>query len=305
MIENQAVIDLKNKYDAGERNFSKIELRRVDLRGFNLSQANFKGADFSYANLREVDFSGADLSEAFFNEADLTGANLQEANLQGSYLMKAYLMKTNLQSANLSKAYLTGAYLSKSNLTNANLTGAYLNGSKLNGADLTGLIYDATTRFDVNFNPNKIESKKNIARSTSLLDLKVTVEDLLNMFNHLSQISNRYLGNTMTVRYWENARPQSEWLNHFQVKPSAQIQFVGTHKGYLDVSQLRLAQEWVNRFIKVCSQIIQDYPKMIDRKQFVFNLSLLSSDPTQTESDDSDESILTFSSSNEDTIGLF
>lgn len=273
MIEHQLATQLKNKYDAGERDFRHLEFRRVNLQGLNLSQANFKGADLSYANLREVNFSGADLSEACLNEADLTGANLQGANLQGTYLIKTYLIKTNLQSANLNKAYLTGAYMSKSNLINADLTGAFLNGAKLNGADLTGICYDATTRFDVNFIPNKTGIKKDISRTTSLLNLKVTIEDLLNTFNYLSEISNRYLGNMMTARNWETARPQSEWLNQFQITSSAQMCFAIAHKGYLDASQLRLAQEWVNRFIKICSQIIQDYPKLIDRKQVVFNIT--------------------------------
>ncbi|ACK70724.1 pentapeptide repeat protein [Gloeothece citriformis PCC 7424] len=289
MIEKQEAINLKNKYDAGERDFCNLELRRIDLRGLNLSHANFKGADLSYANLREINLSGADLREAFLNEADLTGANLQGANLEGTYLIKAYLMKTNLQEANLSKAYLTGAYLSKSNLTKANLSGAYLNGAKLSGADLTDISYDETTHFDVNFPLNKVETKKELSRTPSLLNLKVTIEDLLKSLNHLSQLSNRYLGSTMTVRYWETTRPQSEWLHQFEIKSSAQISFTGNQPGYLDLSQLRLAQEWISRFVKICSQIIQDYPKMIDRKQLVLSLTpSLMTEATQLDNHKSD-----------------
>lgn len=295
MFQGSSVDELKSSYEAGERDFERIVLRRANLQGLDLSNANFKGADFSYANLREVNFSGADLSDVFLNEADLTGANLEGANLKDASLIKTYLIKANLHNAKLNQAYLTGAYLTKSILTQADLSGAYLNGAKLSGAVLEGAFYDSKTHFDSNFLPKKVGMNKDLTRSNSLVNLKVTVQQLVNTLNHLSEISVRYLGSTMTVRYWEAARPENEWLKQFNVNRSAKIEFTGTHQGYLEITQLRWSQEWVNRFVKTCSQIIQDYHKIIDHKQVVFAIA----DPNivQTSEKEKDESLMVIKSS--------
>lgn len=277
MFRSAASVELQKNYEAGERNFSKIELRRADLRGLNLSHADLSGADLSYANLREVDFRGANLSEAYLNEADLTGANLQNANLQGAYLIKAYLIKTNLKESNLTKAYLTGAYLTKSDCSSSNLSGAYLNNSKITGTILTGAYYDQTTHFDITFDPIKNELIKITPQKNTQItpESNTTLLDLIKTFNYLSQISIHYLGHTMTTRYWETARPNQEWLTQFQFNRFSKITFLGEQIQDIDSAQIQDVQEWTNRFIKSCSKIIQDFPRMIDPKQIAFPIAAL------------------------------
>jgi uncharacterized protein YjbI with pentapeptide repeats len=48
--------ELITRYQAGERDFTKVDLRGADLHETNLSEADLSGAD-----LRGVDLSGADL----------------------------------------------------------------------------------------------------------------------------------------------------------------------------------------------------------------------------------------------------
>ncbi|PSF35400.1 pentapeptide repeat-containing protein [Aphanothece hegewaldii CCALA 016] len=277
MFKSTATIELQKSYDSGERKFHKIELRRADLRGLNLSYADLSGADLSYANLREVDLTGANLSEANLNEADLTGANLQQANLEGAYLIKAYLIKTNLKETNLSKAYLTGAYLTKSDCSHANLSGAYLNSSKITGTIMTGSYYDQYTHFDSSFDPIKNDLKQ---INQLNLETNITIIELINTFNYLSQISIHYLGHTMTTRYWEKARPKHEWLSQFQFNRLSKITFLGESKQTINFAQVQDIQEWTNCFINSCSKIIQDFPRMIDPKQVAFEIAAvdLSSD---------------------------
>ncbi len=273
MIQSSTALEIQARYQIGERNFQGLQLRRSDLRGINLSDANLQQADLSYANLRDGNLQGANLSGAYLNEADLTGANLAGANLQGASLIKTYFIKANLQGANLSEAYLTGAYVTKGNLKGAYLNSAYLNGAKLSGTDLTGAYYDTQTHFDGMFDPVKAGMQHLDTSPQPLEAREITIEELLKNLNYLSQLSNRYLGNTTTTRYWELSRPQFEWLKQFQINRSAQITFSGSLQELINLSQYQWIQEWMKAFIASCRQIIQDFPQIIDpHTDFFFSL---------------------------------
>lgn len=283
---NSNAIEIKNQYNAGQRDFANLQLRRADLRGLDLSNANFKGADFSYANLRDVNFSGADLREAYFNEADLTGANLQGANLSQASLVKTYLIKSNLQQANLQNAYLSGAYLTKGNLENALLQGAYFNGTQLTGAKFTNAIYDEKTKFDHTVNLEKLglktveqarlEANSKIIENDDLITPEetpihgVTISAVVKMFNHLLKTSYHYLGGTMTLRYWKSSRPQVDWLNNFEIDNSAKLTYIGDQETPLSDEQLNVIREWIIGFVKSCSMIIQNYTQMLDPQFLAF-----------------------------------
>ncbi|WP_107671369.1 pentapeptide repeat-containing protein [Cyanothece sp. BG0011] len=298
MFQSQEAIDLKEKYEKGQRNFQEFQLRRADLRGLNLSYTDFRGVDLSYANLREVDFTGADLRDAYLNEADLTGVNLTGANLEGASLIKIYLIKANCYQTDFSEAYLTGAYLTKSDFKEAKFNGAYLNSAKLSGAKLEDAYYDDQTRFDTSFNPKtalmkiKDSKKKSFNDSeSSVFKVKkrtyiptITLDKLLDIFNHLTAVSRRYLGKTMTQKYWESSRPLFEWLDNFEMTTSAEITFKGELDTVLSPTKLQWLQAWVKSFIENCSQIVQNYPEMIDRQ--LVNL-LIAGDLTKNNNMDS------------------
>jgi hypothetical protein len=74
--------ELLARYEAGERDFTG-----VDLSGVNLNGANLSGINLGYANL----------SRASLFEANLSGANLQYANLSDVNLMKANLENAKLE----------------------------------------------------------------------------------------------------------------------------------------------------------------------------------------------------------------
>jgi hypothetical protein len=99
------------------------------------------------------------------------------------------------------------------------------------------------------------------------LEVKITIEELLIVLNHLSQCSNQYLGKTLTANYWHSSRPDFEWLNKFETDHTAKITFSGLLTEPINPLQLQWFLKWINAFIKCCSQIIQDFPNMIDQKQ--------------------------------------
>jgi uncharacterized protein YjbI with pentapeptide repeats len=302
-------MEIQKRYELGERNFPQAQLQQAKLRALNLSYVNLKGADLSYADLTESDLNHADLRdcllkgaylqganliranltgaslnktnlngsslnnarlnvadlhEAFLTKTSLEGANLTEANLKGVHLNEANLTRANLTRANLTKAFLTKACLAKANLNGADLSDAYLNGADLSGANLKGAYYNENTRFDETFDP----AQAGMHKLTGM-----TTEDLLKTFNYLLQLSAHYLGNFMTVKYWQEACPDFAWFTQFQVDSSAQVTFSRQSAESIDALKLHWSQQWANTFIQHCSQIIQNFPSLIDRDRCVIAIA--------------------------------
>ncbi|YAF97828.1 MAG: pentapeptide repeat-containing protein [Nodularia sp. CChRGM 3473] len=90
---------LVDRYAAGQRDFSRVELGNAELSGVNL-----KGCDLSYADLSEANLQGANLRGTDLSFADLSQANLRDADLRGALLMSANLRDANLQGTKLEKA---------------------------------------------------------------------------------------------------------------------------------------------------------------------------------------------------------
>ena len=124
---------LLERYAAGERDFTQMDCREINLTGATLTLANFEGVELMWANL-----SGAGLYNA-----NLSRANLQYANLSNAVFQSAQLSGADLQNANLQGARLNGAVLRGANLLGADLTGADLTSTTLEQATLPdGTILD-------------------------------------------------------------------------------------------------------------------------------------------------------------------
>jgi uncharacterized protein YjbI with pentapeptide repeats len=279
-----SVIELRRKYAQGERNFEKI-----NLEGANLQEINLSGVNFTQANLKHTNLVGCNLQEACLNKADLYGAKLFEADLDKASLIATNLEKANLTNASLNEtklieaysidevyfnktfligAYLNGAYLKGADfrgayLTNAYFNGAYLKGAKLADAHLTSSYYDDRTIFNADFTPEVAGMLKS---SNVATEVGVSVSDLLNVINYICSCSNRYLGNTFTIRYLENSRPNFEWLNQFKINLDGQVEFSGLLTLNLNNKQLHFLQLWIELFVKNCSQIVQGFPSIIEKR---------------------------------------
>ena len=100
----------------------KVEARKDDLEGADLSYHKLMKAQLQGAKL-----SGADLSYAYLMQADLTGADLSEVDFNSAVLSEAQLNGANLEDADFTEAYLCGVDLSLAlNLTCDQLELAYL-----------------------------------------------------------------------------------------------------------------------------------------------------------------------------------
>jgi Pentapeptide repeats (8 copies)/Pentapeptide repeats (9 copies) len=285
-----SVAELKNKYILGERDFEKIDLEGTNLQGLDLAGINFTKANLKYANLsccnlqeaclNESNLSAANLDEADLDKASLIRANLEKANLSNASLNEAklieaflvnevYLNKTFLIGAYLNGAYLKGAYLNGAYLISAYLSGACLKGAKLNGACLSGSYYDDRTIFDSDFDPKAVGMLK-ITEVAN--EVNVAVSELLDVFNHICQCSNRYLGSMATMRYLETSRPKFKWLNNFKIGAGGQLIFAGLAAHQLNTAQKEYLQIWIESFINYCSAIIADFGSIVEQKPTKFSL---------------------------------
>jgi uncharacterized protein YjbI with pentapeptide repeats len=158
--------EILSEIDLSDANLSGAYLNRVDLTGAILKGANFNqtilnGVELSQANLSHVNLTGvslketnlsqAELTEANLRGADLSNANLQEANLTQGIISWANLSNANLSQANFTEANLVGANLMGADLSDANLRSAKLKGVKLTDANLDNADYDEHTDFPVGF----------------------------------------------------------------------------------------------------------------------------------------------------------
>jgi hypothetical protein len=301
-----SVAELKSRYALGERNFEGAELQGANLSylnlvDINLSYANLKGADLSYCDLKRsflkrtelvkaklirANLDGAFMERANLNQADLSKASLNQAQMYRASLAMAqingaYLNQTNLKGAYLKGAYLNGTYLNGANLGEANLNGAFLNGACLKKAFLQqtnfrGAVFNQNTRFDPGFEPMAAGMEKVVE------DKKVTVEDLLDSLNSISQCSIQLLGNIATVKYWELARPHFDWIKSFQIDRAGQITFSGSLSEAIDKERLEWSQKWIDSFMNLGAQVIHDFPKLINQQKRRQLLSTLNSSAIRT-----------------------
>lgn len=99
------VEELLERYAAGERDFSGVDLSDVNLSGADLLHINLSGANLSRANLVGARLYGADI-----RQCNLSGADLRNADLRVSRLDEVNFQDTNLQGANWRNAERCGAF---------------------------------------------------------------------------------------------------------------------------------------------------------------------------------------------------
>jgi uncharacterized protein YjbI with pentapeptide repeats/DNA polymerase III epsilon subunit-like protein len=183
-----------------ELNFPNTNFTRANLRGLDLEFTNFTGANFTNADLTGTNLSDADLSGANFTGANLSQANLSEANLSGSNFTSANLSQANLSDANFFEANFVNAHcyqttfrishesfgenhrpdftganlvytdfsdsyhlcaiMAKTNLCNANFRGASLSYTDFSGSELVGADFSMAEMKHVTISASQLAAAK-------------------------------------------------------------------------------------------------------------------------------------------------
>ncbi|MDR9402220.1 MAG: serine/threonine-protein kinase [Halothece sp. Uz-M2-17] len=127
---------LSRQYQQGRRDFSNIDLYRLELEEANLKECIFREANLMQTNLRKGDLRGADFAKGNLKRVVLREAKLSNAFFSHADLQKADLRRADLTLANFQGAKLTEADLSGANLTNAKITEKQLAEAKTNWATI-------------------------------------------------------------------------------------------------------------------------------------------------------------------------
>ena len=149
-----------------KKSLSRLDLRKANLGGLNLSRFDLSYTDLGGANLRWANLSGANLSGADLSEANLSGANLSGANLSGADLSEANLSGANLSRALFKNTKLNNAYLGHANLSralfkNTKLNNAYLGHANLSKAIIKNCNFENTSFFETIGDGKYIKNYKN------------------------------------------------------------------------------------------------------------------------------------------------
>ncbi len=98
----------------------------------------------------------------------------------------------------------------------------------------------------------------------------IELKELLAALNHLSEFTTQYLGTAVITNYWKSSRPDIDWLHNFQVDRSAHLVFASpisqSTNQPITAQQQEWTQEWVAAFIKRCSQVIRDFPSIVNQR---------------------------------------
>jgi serine/threonine-protein kinase len=125
-----------DQYKRGRRDFSQVDLYRLELEEANLKECIFREANLMQTNLRKGDLRGADFANGNLRRVTLREAKLCNAFFSNANLQKADLRRADLTLANFQGATLTEADLSGANLTNARISEQQLAQAKTNWATI-------------------------------------------------------------------------------------------------------------------------------------------------------------------------
>jgi uncharacterized protein YjbI with pentapeptide repeats len=251
---------LHDRYQSGERDFSDSDFGDLSLSGGCLSYAILQRSKLRQVDLQQADLRGIDLSEANLSRSDLHHADLRGATLNSAMLFMANLDGANLQGANLSAASLDISTLNQANLQGANLCGTYLCGIDLSQAHLQGAYFNEKTQFDAHFDP--------IAAGMRT-EINLTVDDLLAHLNQVSKCASRYLGNSMTSKYWEKSRWDNSYVAAYQIDAMGKLSYTEPLTEPVNFLHLQWTQLWLNQFIGHGSLIFQDLPDIVAQKELL------------------------------------
>ncbi len=98
----------------------------------------------------------------------------------------------------------------------------------------------------------------------------ITLKEAIAALNQLSQFTTQYLGTHVITNYWKATRPQVDWLAPVQIDRSAQFSLTGESSQNaltpLTAQEQQWLQAWVGAFVKRCTQVIRDFPAIIEQK---------------------------------------
>ncbi|OYQ63069.1 hypothetical protein B9G53_18750 [Pseudanabaena sp. SR411] len=91
------------------------------------------------------------------------------------------------------------------------------------------------------------------------------LDELLDVFNKLSDISIQYLGKGVVTNYWRSSRPDSSWLAEFEINRNGYISHPNQKELVCNSEQIQEIQSWILAYIERCKIIIRNLEQLLER----------------------------------------
>jgi hypothetical protein len=131
LTRSDVIAILEDKAKAND--FSRRNLKNVDLSGLKLQGCNFASSTLTQANFSQCHLLDANFSHAACREANFAYADLSRADFSFAYLREADFSNAHLYRATLDFADCREANLALANLHRASLQGVQLDGESIGG----------------------------------------------------------------------------------------------------------------------------------------------------------------------------
>lgn len=96
----------------------------------------------------------------------------------------------------------------------------------------------------------------------------LTLAEVLEHFNKIGDIAQKYLGKMIVANYWRGTRPYSSWFADFTVTNDGRVvcqSYQSTRDVFLNEEQLEHLQGWLEAFIRQCQRVLPQFTKQLQK----------------------------------------
>lgn len=96
----------------------------------------------------------------------------------------------------------------------------------------------------------------------------LTLAEVLEHFNKIGDIAQKYLGKMIVANYWRGTRPYSSWFADFTVTNDGRVvcqSYQSTRDVFLSEEQLEHLQGWLEAFIRQCQRVLPQFRKQLQK----------------------------------------
>lgn len=96
----------------------------------------------------------------------------------------------------------------------------------------------------------------------------LTLAEVLEHFNKVSDIAQKYLGKMIVANYWQGTRPYSSWFADFAVTHEGRVvcqSYQSARDVFLSEEQLEHLQSWLEAFIRQCQRVLPQFTKQLQK----------------------------------------
>lgn len=153
----RVALDFLKQISDDQKVFRNLTLAGTTLEKFQSPKGcSFIEIDFQNCRMPWSVLISCRIKNSLFNHANLMGSIIAGSDCEGTSFADSNLSRVNFFKSRLTRAIFRNAELTGVNFKDANLRGADFRGTTVEKAVFTGAIFDSTTLFDPNIDPEKL-----------------------------------------------------------------------------------------------------------------------------------------------------